>query len=116
MENVFEKLVFISKLIELNENLVKYGSAVNKINLDNNVNDISMRKLKIKLIRDNSDENEDKKRQCYQQLKCFWPKCRYSCKISKDLNQHISYHLNKTQFVCEECNKQFHQKFKTSFT
>ena len=31
MENVFKKLVFISKLIELNENLVNYGSATVRI-------------------------------------------------------------------------------------
>ena len=53
------------------------------------------------------DVNEDKQRQCYKQLKCFWPKCRYSCKQSSHLNEHISHHLNKRQFVCNECNKQF---------
>ena len=53
--------------------------------------------------------NEDKQRQCYKQLKCFWPKCRYRAKYESDMNKHISYHLNKRKFVCEECIKQFHQ-------
>ena len=53
------------------------------------------------------DENEDKQRQCYKQLKCFWPKCRYSNDRENNFNQHILQHLNKRQFVCEECNKQF---------
>ena len=54
------------------------------------------------------DENEDKQRQCYKQLKCFWPKCRYSCKNISDLNENISHHLNKKSFVCEKCDKDFH--------
>ena len=58
------------------------------------------------------DENEDKQRQCYKQMKCFWPKCRYNSDYESNFNQHISHHLNKRQFVCEECNKQFHEDSK----
>ena len=55
------------------------------------------------------DVNEDKQRQCYKQFICFWPKCRFSCNYELYLNQHISHHLNKRQFVCNQCNKDFTQ-------
>ena len=37
----------------------------------------------------------------------FWPKCKYSAKHICDLNRHISRHLHKRQFVCNQCNKDF---------
>ena len=55
------------------------------------------------------DVNEDKQRQCYKQLKCFWPKCRYINDRESELNRHILHHLNKRQFFCDECNKQFYR-------
>ena len=104
--------MFISKLDKLNENFMKCESVVNKVKLDYNVNEInnnSMKMFKISVECNAFDVNEDKQRQCYKQLKCFWPKCRYSANFESDLNRHISHHLNERQFVCEECNKQFNQ-------
>ena len=83
---------------------------VNKMNVNSDLNkiyDYSVKVFKISVECNAIDVNEDKQRQCYKQFKCFWPKCRFSCKSVSDLNRHISHHLNKRQFVCEECNKQF---------
>ena len=110
MEFIFNKLLLISKLNNLNENLVKCESVVNKVK-HCNVNEINnnlMKTFKIIIKCDNFDENEDKQRHCYEKFKCFWPKCRYSCDGESNLKKHISHHLNKRRFVCEECNKQFH--------
>ena len=96
MESVIEKLSFLSKLNCLNENF--------KISeIDNNL--VKMIKISVKC--NAFDVNEDKQRQCYKQLKCFWPKCRYSFKNKCALNYHISRHLNGRQFVCDDCKKSF---------
>ena len=111
MEFILKKLRFIFKLNNLNEKLVKCESVVNKVNQNYNVNEINnnfIKTLKISVECNAFDLNEDKQRQCYKQLKCFWPKCRFSARHESHLNQHISHHLNKRQFVCDECNKQFH--------
>ena len=63
--------------------------------------------LKISVEYNAFDVNEDKQRQCYEQWKCFWPKCRYSANRKGNLNEHISHHLNNELFVCNQCNKQF---------
>ena len=113
MEFIFNKLILISKFNKLNENFMKYESVVEKLKPDYNVNKInnnSMKMFKISVECNAFDVNEDKQRQCYKQLKCFWPKCQYSAEYLHKLNRHISHHLNKRQFVCEECNKQFLQK------
>ena len=110
MESLIKKLSFISKLNNLNANFTNMERIVNKINDNCNVNKInnnSVKVLKISTECYNFDVNEDKQRQCYKQLKCFWPKCQYKCHNKRDLNEHISLHLNKRQFVCEECNKDF---------
>ena len=110
MESIVEKLVVISKFNKLNENLRECERLLSEVNQNYNVNEInnSMKIFKISVECNALDENEDKKRQCYKQLKSFWPKCRYSCDGKSDLNQHISHHLNKRQFVCEEFNRLFH--------
>ena len=101
--------MFILKLNNLNKNLVKYESVVYKVkffynyNLNENNNNF-VKALKISVECNAFNVNEDKQRQCYKQLKCFWPKCPYSAKYASTLNEHISHHLNKRQFVCEECN------------
>ena len=107
MEFILNKLLFISKLNNLNDNLMKSENIVNKKINDLNVNEIKNNSMKLIKISVKCDVNEDKQRQCYKQLKCFWPKCRYNSKLNCHLNKHISHHLNKRQFVCEDCNKQF---------
>ena len=108
---ISKKLQLISKLNNFNINLLKnYEKLVNKLNLNFNVNESDINCVKISLEYNAFDMNEDKQRQCYKQLKCFWPKCRYSCEKVSILNIHVFHHLNKRQFVCEECNKQFHRK------
>ena len=104
MESIVEKLSFISKLNNVNKNLRKCERLVNKVK---QLNDSFFKTLKISVECNAFDVNEDKQRQCYKQFICFWPKCRYSCNSECDLDKHISYHLNKRQFVCEECNKDF---------
>ena len=54
------------------------------------------------------EENEDKLK-CNKHFICFWPKCRFTTNTPKDLNRHISVHMNKRQFTCNECNKGFNQ-------
>ena len=96
----------------MNKNIKKYDNIVNKMKQNYNLNEINnncIKTLKIGVKSNDFDVNEDKQRQCYKLFKCFWPKCRYSCNTEYDLNRHISHHLNKKQFVCEQCNKQFHQ-------
>ena len=116
MKNIFEKLLFISKFNNLNNDFIKMENIVNKLNLDYNVNKINnfdnnlMKMFKISVECNAFDVNEDKQRQCYKQLKCFWPKCRYSNDHESEVIRHISHHLNKKQFVCEECIKEFSLK------
>ena len=105
MEFILNKLLFISKLNNLNENLMKCESVVTKNKLEHNIKQINNNSVKMFEINSN---NEDKQRQCYKQLKCFWPKCRYSCNRHSELNQHILVHSNKKNIICDECNKQFH--------
>ena len=110
MESLIEKLLFISKLNNLSKNLRECERLVNKVNQNYNVNEINnnlVKTLKISVEYNGFDVNEDKQSECYKQLKCFWPKCRYSCDYECTLNNHISHHLNKRQIVCEECNKHF---------
>ena len=112
MESLIEKLLFISKLNNLSKNLRECERLVNKVNQNYNVNEINynlVKTLKISVECNAFDVNEDKQSQCYKQLKCFWPKCRYSAKELVHLNGHISRHLNERQFVCDECNKQFNR-------
>ena len=106
MECVFKKLEFLSKVNKMNEKLVEYENAI-KYNFNNNGNNISMKIFKINVEYNAFDVNEDKQRQCYKQLKCFWPKCRYSTERQSESIKHISHHLNKRQIVCDECNKHF---------
>ena len=58
-----------------------------------------MKMFRISVECNSFDVNEDKQRQCYKQLKCFWPKCEYSCKQTSHLERHISNHLNKQGLV-----------------
>ena len=44
-----------------------------------------------------------------QQFVCFWPKCRFTSNNNDELIRHISSHLNKKQFKCNECEKSFNQ-------
>ena len=114
MENISRKLLLISKLYEFNNNNLKNcKKLVNNVNINNNMNEInnnSVKMLKIGFEKKKElcfDENEDKQRQSYKQLKCFWPKCQFIAKYESELNRHILFHSDKRQFVCEECNKQF---------
>ena len=109
MDSIFEKLFFISKLNNFNNHLIDYVKLVSKVNTNYKVNEKISNCMKISVEFNAFDVNKDKQRKCYKQLKCFWPKCRYSCDRESELNIHISHHLNKRKFVCEECNKQFHQ-------
>ena len=107
---ICEKLLLISKLNNLSNNFVNMERIVNKVNTNYNMSEInnnSVKEFKISVECNAFDVNEDKQRQCYKQLKCFWPKCRYISNYESDLNRHIVQHLNKRQFVCEECNKQY---------
>ena len=88
---------------------MKCEKLVNKVNLNYKVNENSSNCVKISFECNAFDVNEDKQRQCYKQLKCFWPKCRYIGNFESDWNRHIIYHLKKRQLVCEECNKHFHE-------
>ena len=111
MESIFKKNSLMFEVNNLYNKLKEFKRIVNKLNVDYNVNEMNnnlLKMLKISVKSDNFNVNEDKQRQCYKQLKCFWPKCRYSCDRESILNNHISHHLNKRQFVCEECDKQFH--------
>ena len=47
MEFILNKLLFISKLNNLNDNLKKIESIVNKVNNDNNVNEINFNPKKM---------------------------------------------------------------------
>ena len=110
LNSILKKLLIISKLNNFNNNnLMKCEKVFNKVNPNYKWNKNHNNCVKFSVECNDFDVNEDKQRQCYKQLKCFWPKCRYITKIFDNLNQHISHHLNKRQFVCEECDKQFHQ-------
>ena len=111
MKSIVEKLSFLQKLNNVNDNLKILEKFANKVNVNYNFNEIDnnyTKVLKISVECSAFDVNEDKQRQCYKQLKCFWPKCRFSCKHEHDLDIHVLHHLNKRQFVCEECNQRFH--------
>ena len=95
MQSICKKLLFISKFNNLNKSLVNCERTVNKMNIKI-INNKLEKMLKIAAKCDNFDVNEDKQRQCYKQLKCFWPKCRYRC---QQLYHHISCHLNKRK-IC----------------
>ena len=113
MEFIFNKLMFLSKLKKLNNNLKKCESVVNKMNIDNKFDEIennSLKMFKISVECNAFDVNEDKQRQCYKQLNCFWPKCLKICKSEQKLKEHNLQHMNKRQFICDECNKQFNRK------
>ena len=74
MKPLLNKLLFISKFNQLKKSIEKSEKIVNKLNNNNNN---SMKMFKISVECNAFDVNEDKQRQCYKQLKCFWPKCRY---------------------------------------
>ena len=112
MKSITDKLILFSKLNNIKPNIGNCKRLVTEVNIVNNVNEINynlVKKFKISVECNAFDVNEDKQRQCYKQWKCFWPKCRYSCGGESILNNHISHHLNKRQFVCEECNKHFNR-------
>ena len=109
MDIILGKLIFISKLNNLNNNLIQCEKLIGKVNTNYKVNKKSSNCMKISVECNAFDVNEDKQRQCYKQMKCFWPKCRFSAKHKRNLEEHIFNHINKRQFVCKECNKQFHQ-------
>ena len=104
MNSVVEKLMFIKKFNNLNDNLKNLKKLVNEVNINYNFNEIDNKLGKFFTISAESkcrfDESADK-------VKCFWPK--YSCDKGSKLNEHILHHLNKRQFVCKECNQQFNK-------
>ena len=76
MESLIEKLLFISKINNLSKNLRECERLVNKVNQNYNKSEINnnfVETLKISVEFNAFDVNEDKQRQCYKQLKCFWP-------------------------------------------
>ena len=92
MESIVNKLLFISKLNNLKKNTEKCKIILNKVKQNYNVNGIEnnfFKTFKISVEYNGFDVNEDKQRQCYKQLKCFWPKCRYSC--DQKGNLYVSY-------------------------
>ena len=91
-------------------NKLNFNSINNNFNNLGEINNNSVKSLRIdfEVKKElNFNVNEDKQRQCYKQLKCFWPKCRYRAKEFCHFNNHISLHLEKRKFVCDKCNKQF---------
>ena len=81
MKTIFNKLNFISKLNNFNENLEETERILNKVNIRNSfINSNNYVSMKIDVKCNAFDVNEDKQRQCYKQFKCFWPKCGYSAK------------------------------------
>ena len=106
MNPVINKLELISKVNQLTIDIVtKFKSRLSDIKIIWN----SLKMFRISVECNTFDENEDKQRQCYKGLKCFWPKCRFSTEIRGEFNLHVSQHLLKRQFVCDECNKQFNR-------
>ena len=106
------KLNMLLRIKQLNNNLLKSVNVLNELkdkSIDNKINNNLVKMFRISVECNAFDENEDKQRQCYKQFICFWPKCRFSAKNENKLNQHISQHLNKRQFVCNQCNKVFIQ-------
>ena len=90
MESISKKLLFRFKVKYLYNNLKKFEKIVNKLNIDYNVNEINNNQLKmfnISVKCNAFDVNQDKQRQCYKQLKCFWPKCRFICNTKHKLKE-----------------------------
>ena len=103
------KLITLLRIKELDNNLLKSVNVLNELkdkSIDNKINNL-VKMFRISVECNAFDENEDKQRQCYKQFTCFWPKCKYSAKQISDLNRHISRHLHKRPFVCNQCNKDF---------
>ena len=111
LNEVTKKLLFISKLSNIRNNLLKSVNVLNKLkdkSIDNKINNNLVKMFRISVECNAFDENEDKQRQCYKQFICFWPKCRFSTEYKCFLNRHISTHLdNRRQFNCNQCNKVF---------
>ena len=106
------KLNTLLRIRELNNNLLKCGNVLNELkdkSIDNKINNNLMKMFRISVECNAFDENEDKQRQCYKQLNRFWPEYRFSAKRIGKLNEDISFHLNKKQFVCNQCNKVFNR-------
>ena len=104
------KLNMLLRIKELNNNLLKSVNVLNELkdkSIDNKINNNLVKMFRISVECNAFDENEDKQRQCYKQFICFWPKCRFSAKHMCDLNKHNSHHLNRRQFICNQCNKVF---------
>ena len=110
--NLINRFIIFSRISELNNNLLKCKYVLNELSdksINNKIYNNLVKIFRISVECNAFDVNEDKQRQCYKQLKCFWPKCRFSCKLLGDLNKHISHHLNRRQFVCNQCHKVFKQ-------
>src|ERR1700761_719662 len=100
---------FLSKKLELLSDLWKFVNDLSEIRV--NVNSVSVKTSENVLnIWDNNCgkmcriSTECKKRiemnvkyEWNQQFICFWPKCRFYSNYEKNLNNHISSHLNSRQ-------------------
>ena len=105
---VTKKLLFISKLTNICNNLFQSVNVLNELkvkSIDNKIDNNLVKMFRISVECNAFDENEDKQRQCYKQFICFWPKCRFSSEYGNSLNQHILNHLHRRQFVCNQCNE-----------
>jgi KRAB domain-containing zinc finger protein len=106
-EMIVNKVRLLSKCRDNNEMFSHFEDLLVKRDLNNCNNCVKMCRISTECKA--LEENEDKLK-CNKQLKCFSPKCRFSAITDKNLNKHISQHLNKRQFICNECNKGFNQK------
>ena len=103
------KMKFLINLMNINNNLSSLLLSVKTNNVLNNCNNNCVKMCRISTECKALEENEDKLK-CNKHFNCFWPKCRFTTDCEYHLNQHISVHLNKRQFICNECNKRFIQK------
>ena len=105
MEN---NLNLLKKLIYLKNNLSKSINDFNELDSSNEMivetNVEKALKIRTKVLA--LDEGEDKEKR-FKQYKCYWPKCRFSTRNKTYYDPHISHHLNRRQFKCDQCFRSF---------
>src|SRR5580698_5993848 len=106
-EMIVNKVRLLSKCRDNNEMFSHFEDLLVKRDLNNCNNCVKMCRISTECKA--LEENEDKLK-CNKQLNCFSPKCRFSTDRESHHNKHISKHLNKKQFICDECNKGFNLK------
>ena len=106
-EMIVNKVRLLSKCRDNNEMFSHFEDLLVKRDLNNCNNCVKMCRISTECKA--LEENEDKLK-CNKHFNCFSPKCRFSTNNECLFNKHISQHLNKRQFICNECNKDFKQK------